>query len=104
MSGFEQFEFYKNLQNLTFDELKLAVNYICSNLNSFPCYNYHYWYDMYCYTSKTFMVMNWRKERGFKEVGRLGEAVCDRVIVNFLKEKEHFKCGCSSVYYDAVFD
>ena len=104
MSGFEQFEFYKNLQNLTFDELKLAVNYIYSNLNSFQCYNYHYWYDMYCYTSKTFMVMNWRKERGFKEVGRLGEAVCDRVIVNFLKEKEHFKCGCSSVYYNAVFD
>ena len=50
------------------------------------------------------MVINWRKERGFKEVGRLGEAVCDGVIVNFLKEKEHFKCGCSSVYYNAVFD
>ena len=49
------------------------------------------------------MVMNWRKERGFKEVGRLGEAVCDGVIVNFLEEKEHFKCSCSSVYYDAVF-
>ena len=102
MSGFEQFESYKYLQNLTFDELKLAVNYICSNLNSYPCYNYHYWYDMYSYTSKTFMVMQWRKERGFKEVGGLGEAACDRVIVNFLKEKEHFKCGCSSVYYDAV--
>ena len=103
MSGIEQFDSYKNLQNLTFDELKLALNYICSNLNSFPCNNYHYWYDMYCYTSKAFMVMQLRKERGFKEVGRLGEAVCDGVIVNFLKEKEHFKCGCSSVYYNAVF-
>ena len=99
----EQFQSYKKLQNLTFDELQLAVNYICGNLNSFTCYNYHYWYDMYSYTSKTFMVMNWRKERGFKEVGRLGEAVCDRVIVNFLEEKEYFKCSCSSVYYDAVF-
>ena len=104
MSGFEQFESYKYLQNLTFDELKLAVNYICSNLNSYPCYNYHYWYDMYSYTSKTFMVMQWRKERVFKKVGRLGEAACNGVIVNFLKEKEHFKCGCSSVYYNAVFD
>ena len=103
MSGFEQFDSYKKLQNLTIDELKLAVNYICSNLNSFPCYNYYYWYDMYCYTSKTFIVMNWRKERGFKEVGRLGEAVCDGVIVKFLEEKEHFKCSCSSVYYNAVF-
>ena len=104
MSGIEQFDSYKYLQNLTFDELKLAVNYICGHLNSFPCYNYRYWYDMYCYTSKTFMVIKWRKERGFKEIGRLGEAVCDGVIVNFLKEKEHFKCSCSSVYYGAVFD
>ena len=63
----EQFESYKKLQNLTFDELKLAVNYICSNLNSFLCHNYPYWYDVYSYTSKTFMVMNWRKERGFKK-------------------------------------
>ena len=103
MSGIEQFDSHKYLQNLTFDELKLAVNYICSNLNSFPCYNYHYWYDMYCYTSKTFMVMKWRKVRGFREVGRLGEAICDGVIVNFLNQKERFKCSCSSVYYGAVF-
>ena len=103
MSGIEEFNSYKNLQNLTFDELKLAVNYICSNLNSFPCYNYHYWYDMYCYTSKTFIVIEWRKERGFNEFGKPGEAVCDGVIVNFLNEKEHFKCSCSSVYYNAVF-
>ena len=47
--------------------------------------------------------MQWRKERGFKEQAKLGETVCDGVIVNFLKEKEHFKCSCSSVYYDAVF-
>ena len=103
MAGIKEFESYKYLQNLTYDELKLVVNYICGNLNAFPSYNYHYWYDMYCYTSKTFTVMEWRKKRGFKEAGRLGEAVCDGVIVNFLKEQEHFKCGCSSVYYNAVF-
>ena len=102
MSRYSQFESYKNLQSLTYDELKLAVNYICSNLNS-PTYNYKYWYDMYCYTSKSFIVMEWRKQRGFKQQAKLGEVVCDRVIVNFLKEKEHFKCGCSSVYYNAVF-
>ena len=50
------------------------------------------------------MVIDWRKKRGFKEVAKLGEAVCDGAIVNFLEEKEHFKCGCSSVYYDVVFD
>ena len=46
--------------------------------------------------------MQWRKERGFKEHAKLGEAVCDGVIVNFIKEKEHFKCSCSSVYFNAV--
>ena len=50
------------------------------------------------------MVMDWWKKRGFKPVGRLGEAICDGVIVNFLKDKEHFKCSCSSVYYNAVFE
>ena len=102
MAGFDQFKSYEKFQSLTYDELKLAVNYICSNLNC-PSYNYRYWYDMYCYTSKSFIVMQWRKERGFKEHAKLGEAVCDGVIVNFIKEKEHFKCSCSSVYYDAVF-
>ena len=46
---------------------------------------------------------NGEKKRGFKEHATLGEAVCDGVIVNFLKEKEHLKCSCSSVYYNAVF-
>ena len=45
MCGYSEFESYKYLQSLSYDELKLAVNYICSNLNS-PSYNYHYWYDM----------------------------------------------------------
>ena len=102
MTGLEAFDSYEKLQNLTYSELKMVVNYICAQLNS-QCLNYGYWYDMYCYTSKTFMVIDWRKKRGFKPVGRLGEAICDGVIVNFLEDKEHFKCSCSSVYYNAVF-
>ena len=102
MVGYSQFEAFKNFVYLNYDELKLAVDYICGNLNS-ASYNYHYWYDMYSYTVKLFIVMRWRKERGFKERAKLGEAVCDGVIVDFLKEKEHFKCSCSSVYYNAVF-
>ena len=58
---------------------------------------------MYPYNAKLFIVMRWRKERGFKERAKLREAVCDGAIVDFLKEKEHFKCSCSSVYYNAVF-
>ena len=74
MSGYSKFESYKNIQSLTYDELKLAVNFICSNLN-LPTYNYKYWYDMYCYTSKSFIVMEWRKQRGFKQQAKLGEVV-----------------------------
>ena len=54
-------------------------------------------------TSKTFIVMRWRKRRGFKESGKLGEAICDDVLDDFLnKDKKHFKCSRSSVYYNAV--
>ena len=102
MSGLEAFESYKNLQNLTYSQLKLAVNYICAQMNS-QCLNYSYWYDMYCYTSKSFMVLDLKKKRGVGEVVKLGEAVCNGEIVNFLKDQEHFKCSCSSVYYNAVF-
>ena len=101
MIGFREFQLYRNLKELTFDELKLAVDYICGNLNSVGCY-YPYWYDMYSYTSKTFLVMRWRKERGLREFGKLGEAICCNKIINFLNEKEH-KCSCSSVYFNAVF-
>ena len=51
MVGYSQFEAYKNFVYLNYDKLKLAVDYICGNLNS-PSYNYHYWYDMYSYTAK----------------------------------------------------
>ena len=37
MAGYSEFESYKYLQSLSYDELNLAVNYICSNLNS-PSY------------------------------------------------------------------
>ena len=67
MSGLDAFDSYKYLQNLTYSELKLAVNYICAQMNS-PCLNYTYWYDMYCYTSKSFMVMDWRKKEGLNQL------------------------------------
>ena len=104
MSTYDLFQKYAKFEYLTFDELKMCVDYICGCLNSGGV-NYPYYYDMYCYTSKTFIVMQWRKERGFRERGKLGEAICDSALVNFLSEedKEHFKCSCSSVYYNAVF-
>ena len=104
MTTLDMFQKYKNFEYLTHDELKMCLDYICGNLNA-PGINYRYYYDMYSYTSKTFIAMRWRKERGFRERGKLGEAICDGVLVNVLskEEKQHFKCSCSSVYYNAVF-
>ena len=100
MDGEKEFHSYKNFEYVTLDELKLAVDYICRNLNSVGCY-YPYWYDMYSYTCKSFLVLIWRKERGMQEVAKLCEAICKNKIINFKKE-EH-KCSCSSVYFNAVF-
>ena len=61
MTGLDAFDSYKYLKNLTYSQLKMAVNYICAQMNS-QCLNYAYWYDMYCYTSKSFMVIDWRKK------------------------------------------
>ena len=99
MSGYEEFHAYKNFQCMTYDELKSAVNYICLKLNSFGS-DYQYWYDMYCYTSKSFIVLRWRRERNMLPTAKLGQAICKDKIVNFVRN-EH-KCTCSSVYFNAV--
>ena len=37
------------------------VDYICGNLNSWTP-NYKYWYNQYSYSSKAFVVIEWRKK------------------------------------------
>ena len=100
MSGFDEFQAYKNFECMTYNELKLVVNYICFHLNSFGS-DYKYWYDMYCYMSKSFMVLRWRRDHNMLPTAKLGEAICQDKIINFV-QNEH-KCGRSSVYFNAVF-
>ena len=99
MAGYDQFQNYKNFIYLNEDELKLAVNYICMNLN-YSTSDYPYWYDMYSYTSKSFIVLNWRRRNNKLPIAKLGESICMNKIINFAKT-EH-KCTCSSVYFDAI--
>ena len=61
MGTYNAFQRYIDFDYLTFDEVTLAVKYICSNLNA-PSFIFPYWYDMYCYTSKTFMVYCLKKK------------------------------------------
>ena len=103
MGTYHAFQRYIDFDYLSFDELTQAVNYITSNLNS-PSFIFLYWYDMYCYTSKTFMAIALRKSRGEEQKAKLGEAVCTGgQIVNFLDDKDRCICHCSNVFYKAVF-
>ena len=101
MSGYECFKKYESGEFLTKSELKFAVDYVCGYLNN-PGLNYCYFYDMYCYISKSFIVCRWKNEHGYKPFAKFGEAICKDKLVNFLKDDEHKNCSCSSVYYNAV--
>ena len=103
MGSYYHFQRCIDCNYVTFNELTLATNYICGNLNA-PTFIFPYWFDMCCYTSKTFQVIALRESRGEEPKAKLGEAVCTGArIVNFLKDEEHFTCHCSNVFYNAVF-
>ena len=105
-NSFECFQKYISFELVNKTELKLAIDYICGNLNGSYTNNYPYWYDMYSYTSKNLIVLKKKKENKLKSLTRLGECVCKDVVINFLKNTDN-KCfcekGCSSVYFKAVF-
>ena len=61
MSGYNAFIKYKDGEFLTKDEFKFASNYVCGYLNN-PGVNYPYYYDMYCYIAKSFIVCRWKKK------------------------------------------
>ena len=96
MAGLEQYLNFREFKTVHKDDLKLAVNYICAQMNC-PGSYYRYYYDMYSYATKCFIVL---QHRSFT---KLGEALCDGKVVNFLKDEKHKKCSCSSVYYNEVF-
>ena len=96
---------YHKFESVNEHKLDLVVDYICGNLNSSFC-NYCYWYDMYCYATKSRIVIRYREEKNELAFAKLGECVCENQIVNFL-ENEANQCncdkGCASVYFKAVF-
>ena len=101
------FEKYSNFEPVNKTELHYVTNYICGNLVGDYNLNYRYWYDMYCYTTKNYIVLRHKKEKGnLNPVTKLGECVCQNKVINFLKNSDK-KCfcssGCASVYYKVVF-
>ena len=49
------------------------------------------------------MVIDFAKEHNLFQLTKLGEAICNDEIVNFLEDDEHKKCSCGSVYFKSVF-
>ena len=96
MSGYREFQKFKNFHIIDEKSLDMAANYVCLQLNN-PSFGYKYYFDMYSYIVKCRMVLQQTTKT------RLGETVCNGKIVNFLKNAEHKNCSCSSVYYNTVF-
>ena len=97
MAGFVEFSKFEKFEYLNEEELKLANNYICFQLNN-PNRYYQYYYDMYSFATKCFIILNTHK------YAKLGQAMCDGKIVNFLEDEKHKNCSCGSVYFNAVFN
>ena len=93
---YQAFNAFKIFERMDKESIALARDYICHNLNH-PGFNYKYYYDMYSYITKCRIVLQTHSKT------ELGEAICNKELVNFLKDEKHKKCICSSVYYNAVF-
>ena len=70
-SRYALFKKFENEEYISIEDLPQISDYICGNLNNWTP-NYHYWYNMYSYTWKAYMVCQWREERGRKPVAKWG--------------------------------
>ena len=96
MAGYEEFKRFENFEIIDEESLDKATNYVCLQLNN-PSFGYKYYYDMYSYIAKCKIVL-----RKYSTV-KLGQAICNGKLIDFVKDQEHKNCSCSSVYYNAVF-
>ena len=96
MAGYNEFQRFKDFKVMDEKSLDFATNYVCLQLNN-PSYGYKYYYDMYSYIAKCRIVLQKYKET------KLGQAICEGELVNFLEDAKHKNCICRSVYFNAVF-
>ena len=95
MSTFEAYQKFEAREFLDKETIDLVADYVAHNLNS-PGPNYRYYYDMYSYVAKCRIVLQKYKKT------RFGQAICNGELVDFINDKKHKNCSCSSVYFDAV--
>ena len=96
--AYDCFKKYDRKEFLTRSKLEYAVDHGCLNLNN-PSIGCKYFYNMYLYITKLFIVCNWKKKSGYDIVSKFREAICYDQLVIFFENEEHKQCSCSSVYY-----
>ena len=96
--GYQIFDEFESGNYVHLEDLKHMNNYICGNLNNWTP-NYRFWYNMYSYSTKAYIVCCWRQSKGLSLVKKWSEAVCGDDLVNFFEDSNHKNCSCGSVYY-----
>ena len=96
MAGYDEFQKFKNFEVMDDKSIDFATNYVCLQLNN-PSFGYKYYYDIYSYITKCKIVLQKYNKT------RLGQAICNGELVDFLNDPKHKNCSCSSVYFNAVF-
>ena len=61
--GFKIFEDFESGKYIHQDDLRYLTDHICGNLNNWTS-NYSFWYYMYSYSSKAYIVCRWRQSKG----------------------------------------
>ena len=86
--GFKIFEEFESRKYICLEDLKFMTDHICRNLNSWTP-NYCFWYNMYSYSSKVYIVCRWRQSKGLSLLAKWGEAICGDDLVDFFKDPKH---------------
>ena len=97
--GFRTFLDFENGKYNHLDDLLHLSDFICGNMQADNTPYYKYWYNMYSYSSKGFIVSRWRESKGLEAIAKWEEAICEDKLVNIFEEHKDCRKGCGIVYY-----
>ena len=88
---------FKSRQWISIDEIDLLSEFIYSKLHNNSDVNEIYAYSNYLTKAK--IVLDFKKENNLELKTKIGEAICENKLVNFIENEKHKNCVCGSVYY-----
>ena len=71
-----------------------VVNHILGQLISWSPKR-SFWEDEFNEVSNLFIVCKWKRKRSLPLLAKIGDAICNDQLVNFLKDEKHKDCFCS---------